>query len=60
MNENIIELSQFYKYGFNDGDQSVYKTDKGVNENIIRKISEHKNEPSWMLEYRLQAYNAFK
>ena len=41
---------QDYAYGFNDGDVSVFKTPKGLNEDIIREISKIKNEPEWMLE----------
>ena len=32
----------------------------GLNEEIIKKISKFKGEPSWMLEYRLNSYNFFK
>ena len=50
---------QDYAYGFNDGDVSVFKTPKGLNEDIIREISQIKNEPEWMLEYRLKSYRCF-
>ncbi len=33
---------------------------KGLNEEKIRKISELKNEPKWMLDYRLDSYDKFK
>lgn len=49
-----------YKYGFHDEDVSVYNTGKGLNEEIVRLISEKKNEPDWMLEYRLKSYRKFK
>ena len=49
-----------YKYGFKDEDVSIFKTNKGLNEDIIRQISKYKNEPDWMLEYRLKAYSTFK
>ena len=48
-----------YKYGFNDEDVSVFKTQKGLNEDVIREISRHKGEPDWMLEYRLKSYKEF-
>lgn len=41
-------------------DDFVYKTPKGINEDIVREISKIKNEPEWMLEYRLKAYRCFK
>ncbi|MBU6001515.1 Fe-S cluster assembly protein SufB, partial [Lactococcus lactis] len=42
--------------GFQDDYQAVFSTGKGLNEDIIRQISAKKNEPQWMLDYRLQAY----
>lgn len=44
-----------YKYGFNDGHISVFNTGKGLNENVVRTISRIKNEPEWMLDFRLKA-----
>ena len=37
-----------------DKDVSVFKTPKGINEDIVREISAIKGEPEWMLEYRLK------
>ncbi len=44
------------KYDFIDPDNYVFKAEKGLTEEIVRKISEMKNEPQWMLDYRLRAY----
>ncbi len=44
-----------YKYGFVT-DIAADEAPKGLNENIIRFISKKKNEPQWMLDYRLKAY----
>jgi len=44
-----------YKYGFYT-DIETDSAPKGLNENIIRFISAKKNEPEWMLEFRLAAY----
>lgn len=52
--------SEEYKYGFHDEDVSVYNTGKGLNEEIVKLISQKKNEPEWMLEFRLKAYEQFK
>jgi len=49
-----------YQYGFKDPDTSVYKSAKGLNEEVVRKISEMKNEPEWMLEFRLKALKHFR
>ena len=48
-----------YKYGFKDQDVSVVKTKKGLTEETIREISSLKNEPEWMLEFRLKALETF-
>ncbi len=46
---------QEYKYGFvTDVDQEI--APKGLNEDTIKLISSKKNEPEWMLEWRLKAY----
>ncbi len=49
-----------YKYGFKDEDVSIVKTRTGLSEETIREISRLKNEPDWMLEFRLKSYDAFK
>jgi len=56
MNEVIEEkISTEYKYGFAT-DIDSDSAPKGLNEDIIRFISAKKNEPEWMLTYRLKAY----
>ena len=49
-----IDVDQ-YKYGF-ETEIAVDKAPKGLSEDIIRFISAKKNEPEWMLEWRLKAY----
>jgi Fe-S cluster assembly protein SufB len=49
-----IDVDQ-YKYGFETLIESD-KAPKGLNEDIVRFISEKKNEPEWMLAWRLDAY----
>jgi Fe-S cluster assembly protein SufB len=54
---NTVEqlATQEYKYGFvTDVEQET--APMGLNEDIIRLISSKKNEPSWLLEWRLKAY----
>lgn len=48
-------ISSDYKYGF-VSDIDTEFAPKGLNEGIVRYISEKKNEPEWMLEFRLKAY----
>ncbi|GAB4237586.1 MAG: Fe-S cluster assembly protein SufB [Methyloligellaceae bacterium] len=44
-----------YKYGFRTEIETI-KAPKGLNEDIVRFISEKKGEPEWMLEWRLGAF----
>ncbi|MCU0497935.1 MAG: Fe-S cluster assembly protein SufB [Anaerolineae bacterium] len=47
-------------YGFHDDDVHYsFKSEKGLNEDIVRQISQMKNEPDWMLQQRLEAYRIF-
>jgi Fe-S cluster assembly protein SufB len=48
-----------YEYGFyTDIESDTFAV--GLNEDIIRKISEKKGEPEWMTEWRLDAFSSFK
>ena len=53
--EQVNLATSKYKYGFST-DLEVDKAPKGLNENIIRLISSKKNEPKWMLDWRLKAF----
>jgi Fe-S cluster assembly protein SufB len=48
-----------YKYGFETAIESD-TVPRGLNEDIIRMISERKHEPAWMLEWRLKAFKAWQ
>lgn len=60
MSENQVPFADEYKYGFSDEDVSVYKTAKGLTADTIREISRIKQEPDWMLEFRLKAFELFE
>ena len=47
-----------YKYGFSTELDEI-RPPKGLNEDIIKFISAQKEEPEWMLDWRLNAYNVF-
>lgn len=49
-----------YQYGFSDPENSQFRTEKGLNEDIVRQISSYKNEPEWMLNFRLKALAQFQ
>jgi len=54
-----VDLEEEYKYGFRTETTSVYETGKGLTEEIVREISAIKNEPQWMLDFRLKCYDHF-
>lgn len=55
-NEYVRKLTeQKYEFGFTT-DVHTEIIEKGLNEDVIRLISEKKGEPEWMLEFRLKAY----
>ncbi len=54
--ERVKKISaETYKYGF-ETDIEMDRIPKGLNEDIVRMISAKKNEPEWLLEWRLEAY----
>lgn len=55
-NEYVKKLTeQKYEFGFTT-DVHTEIIEKGLNEDVIRLISDKKGEPEWMLEFRLKAY----
>lgn len=49
-----------YQYGFHDPtDKYVFKSRKGLDRQIVSQISEMKNEPEWMRQFRLDALETF-
>jgi Fe-S cluster assembly protein SufB len=54
------DLTKDYKYGFNDGDEFVFRSKKGLTRETVVDISRRKAEPAWMLEYRLKALEHFQ
>ena len=56
MNKKQEKIKEWqYKYGFKDKIKNFIKFKKGLNEEIVKKISLHKKEPKWMLKFRLEA-----
>lgn len=47
-------------YDIRDADASVYKTGAGLTEDIIRDISARKNDPPWMLDFRLKSLDVYR
>lgn len=49
-----------YKFGFHDEAEILFSTGKGLTEEVVRTISREKEEPQWMLDYRLKSLAAFR
>ncbi|MFZ1381603.1 MAG: Fe-S cluster assembly protein SufB [Scrofimicrobium sp.] len=58
--DEIIDSIGAYGYGWHDRDDYSKGVPKGINEDIVRYISDTKEEPEWMLERRLKAFNFFE
>ena len=48
-----------YKYGFKTDAKAVLTSGKGLSRDKVIFISQAKNEPDWMLDFRLKSYDAF-
>ena len=56
----LLEEIGDYKYGFHDRDDNyVFKSERGLTREVVENISRMKNEPAWMLEFRLKAYEHY-
>jgi Fe-S cluster assembly protein SufB len=56
--QEILKEKETYKYGFSTNIESEV-FEKGLNEDIIRRISKKKEEPEFLLNFRLKAYSKF-
>ena len=56
MHQNMEE----YKYGFRDEHKSIFKSGKGLTREVVTEISKIKNEPEWMLDFRLKSLEQFE
>ena len=57
--QKIDNIVGDYQFGFITDSKPIMDTGKGINEKIVRQISEIKKEPKWMTDYRLESYNNF-
>ena len=55
----LLEKIGEYRYGFNDPEDYVYKSGKGLSRAVVEEISSQKGEPEWMRAYRLKALEHF-
>jgi Fe-S cluster assembly protein SufB len=55
----ILEDIGQYKYGFHDEENYFFKSQKGLSREVVENISHMKDEPQWMLDFRLKALEHF-
>ena len=66
MASNILEprvadpMAELNKYDFRTENKPVFKARKGVDREIVAQISEMKNEPAWMRDFRLKSLEIFE
>jgi Fe-S cluster assembly protein SufB len=52
-------VKEEYEYGFHDEENAVFRTERGLTHAVIDQISDQKNEPAWMREFRHKALDIF-
>jgi Fe-S cluster assembly protein SufB len=57
---DLLEGIGEYQYGFKDPETYVFKSRKGLDREVVEQISALKDEPAWMLDFRLKALNHFQ
>src|SRR5688500_18620831 len=59
--DSLKDINADYKerYGFSDAENYLYKAPKGLTRDTVLHLSAHKNEPQWMLDFRLKALDHF-
>ena len=61
LNLQVAGIKDEYKYGFHDSEANyAFKSGKGLTREVVCQISEMKNEPLWMREFRLKALEVFQ
>ena len=59
--DDLKGIKEGYEYGFHDPETGyAYKAPKGLSRELVESISEYKNEPAWMREFRLKALEHFE
>ncbi len=60
--EQLQGIREHYdeQYGFKDPEQSVFKTRRGLDAKVVAQISEMKQEPQWMRDFRLKALEIYQ
>ena len=54
-----VEIAD-YQYGFRDEEDYVFKSERGLTRRVVEELSAMKDEPSWMLDFRLKALDHYE
>ncbi len=57
---SALALGEINKYDFRNEERFVFKARKGLDAEIVAQISEMKNEPQWMRQFRLESLKTFE
>ncbi len=57
--EHLTGVKDEYQYGFHDDHKPFFKAEKGLHHEIVDQISNMKNEPEWMRQFRHEALDIF-
>lgn len=61
LSQQVAGVKEEYKYGFHDSvDNYAFKSGRGLTRQVVEQISEMKNEPDWMRQFRLKAFEVFE
>lgn len=58
--DNSKYIQEDHSGEFRVAEKSVFKTKTGLSEDVVKQISAYKQEPQWMRDFRLRAYQIFK
>jgi Fe-S cluster assembly protein SufB len=59
LHENLRDIKEQERYDFRTEIDYAHKSRRGIGEDVVREISALKNEPQWMLDFRLKALDIF-
>ncbi|KAA5805895.1 Fe-S cluster assembly protein SufB [Thermoanaerobacterium thermosaccharolyticum] len=60
MKKTIVNDIDFSRYNIKNEVRYSYKTEKGLSKKIVEEISERKNEPKWMRDFRLKSLEIYE
>jgi Fe-S cluster assembly protein SufB len=61
LSNQVEGIKEEYKYGFRESDAHyAFKSGKGLSKEVVCQISEMKNEPAWMRDFRLKGLEVFE